>query len=367
MRSVPKIVRIRNEFTSKGAWGLGPNKTLRQGLWPHSRARIVTGRTRSRGQAYRPQHFGGRGGATTDPAGPAVGAAALDLDGLDGVGGRADRAGPLGVQGFGGDDHSAQAMRAAVVSGRSGTSGRWAPGPGHTRGQTVMKDPWNGDAMCTPKTTARLVGALFILASATAIIGGSLLLPIEEPDFLSTNAEQTQLATGAVFEVILAASVIAIPALLFPVLRRDSEPLAIGYVAVRTLEAVLVLGATTSALVMTSLVGTGTTTTIGDLLLTTRDWAVRIGTLVVFGAGAGILNTALLRARQVPSWLAWWGLIGGALALLRGVIETYGVELSGLVATVLTAPIGIQEMVFAVWLIVKGLPSAVPPPVVARS
>ncbi|WP_329318062.1 DUF4386 domain-containing protein [Streptomyces sp. NBC_01262] len=221
--------------------------------------------------------------------------------------------------------------------------------------------------MCTPKTTARLVGALFILASATAIIGGSLLLPIEEPDFLSTNAEQTQLATGAVFEVILAASVIAIPALLFPVLRRDSEPLAIGYVAVRTLEAVLVLGATTSALVMTSLVGTGTTTTIGDLLLTTRDWAVRIGTLVVFGAGAGILNTALLRARQVPSWLAWWGLIGGALALLRGVIETYGVELSGLVATVLTAPIGIQEMVFAVWLIVKGLPSAVPPPVVARS
>jgi hypothetical protein len=56
----------------------------------------------------------------------------------------------------------------------------------------------------------------------------------------------------------------------------------------------------------------------------------------------------------VPRWLAWWGLIGGCLLLLRGVVELYG-SLPPAAQAVCAAPIGVQEMVFAGWLIVRGV------------
>jgi hypothetical protein len=224
------------------------------------------------------------------------------------------------------------------------------------------EDPIEEVAVRTSNSTARLVGVLFMLASATAIVGGSLLLPIQRPDFLSTGGGQAQLVTGALLEMTLAASVVTIAALLLPVLRRTNEPVAVLYVATRALEAALIVAGAISALVMTSLVGTQATTAMGDLVLSSREWAYRIGTLVVFGAGAVMLNSLLIRGRQVPSWLAWWGLIGGGLLLLRGVIEMYGVGLVGGGQVVLAAPIGIEEMVFAVWLIVRGFPTVVAGP-----
>jgi hypothetical protein len=212
----------------------------------------------------------------------------------------------------------------------------------------------------TSQSMARLVGVLFIVASATAVVGGSLLLPIQQPDFLTTGGGQAQLVTGALLEMALAASVVAIAALLLPVLRRTNEPVAVLYVATRALEGALIIAGAISALVMTSLAGTHAMTAMGDLVLNGREWTYRIGTLVVFGGGAVMLNALLLRGRQVPPWLAWWGLIGGGLLLLRGVIEMYGVGLVDGVEVVFAAPIGIQEMVFAVWLIVKGFTTVVP-------
>jgi hypothetical protein len=236
------------------------------------------------------------------------------------------------------------------------------PQIGYVHGIQGSRRPIEEVAVRTSNSTARLVGVLFILASATAIVGGSLLLPIQQPDFLNTSGGSAQLVTGAVLEMALAASVITIAALLLPVLRRTNEPVAVLYMATRALEAVLIVAGAISALVMTTMVGTHATTAMGDLVLSSREWAYRIGTLVVFGASAVMLNALLLRGRQVPSWLAWWGLIGGGLLLVRGVIEMYGVELVGAAQAVLAAPIGIEEMVFAVWLIVKGFTRVVPEP-----
>ncbi|WP_433223346.1 DUF4386 domain-containing protein [Dactylosporangium sp. CS-047395] len=209
--------------------------------------------------------------------------------------------------------------------------------------------------MRTPNSPARAAGLLFILASATAIAGGSLLLPITGTQFLTTGGSRPLLATGALLEIVLALSVAAIAAMLWPVLRRVSEPVAALYVATRTLEGALIAGGTLAALVMTSLAGSHAPPASGDALLDGRDWAIRIGTLVVFGVSAVMLNALLLRGRLAPPWLAWWGLIGGGLLVLRGVLETYGMTLPAAVQAVLAAPIGLQEMVFAVWLLVKGL------------
>ena len=62
----------------------------------------------------------------------------------------------------------------------------------------------------------------------------------------------------------------------------------------------------------------------------------------------------LYRAQLVPIWLSLWGLLGAVLILARGVLELYGVNLSAAIQGVLTAPIGINEMVLAVSLIIKG-------------
>lgn len=220
--------------------------------------------------------------------------------------------------------------------------------------------------MYTDKTTARIVGALFIIATATAIVGGSLLLPLEEPDYLvAVAADEGQVVTGVLLELILVMSVFGIAVLLFPVLKRRNEGLALSYVGARVLEGVLLLAATVSALLILALSqdygtsGVAGVEPLGDLLLAARDWTYLLGSVVVFGTTALILYSLLYQSRLVPVWLSLWGLAGGALILVRGLIEMYGAELSGVVQGVFAAPIAVQEMVLAVWLIVKGFSTPV--------
>ncbi|NIT77684.1 MAG: DUF4386 family protein, partial [Thermoplasmata archaeon] len=89
---------------------------------------------------------------------------------------------------------------------------------------------------------------------------------------------------------------------------------------------------------------------LGDSLLATRDWTYLIGSLVMLGVSALILNSLLYQSRLVPAWLSLWGLLGGGLIVLRGLAEMYGADLSGLMQGVFAGPIAIQEMVLAVWL-----------------
>jgi hypothetical protein len=66
------------------------------------------------------------------------------------------------------------------------------------------------------------------------------------------------------------------------------------------------------------------------------------------------LYTALFQSQLVPRWLSLWGLIGAVLLLVAGTLALYGESPTSTISIVLTAPIGIQEMVLAGWLIVKG-------------
>jgi hypothetical protein len=215
--------------------------------------------------------------------------------------------------------------------------------------------------MLSDKTIARVVGVLFIVASAAAIVGGSLLLPLGDPDYLAqTAANQGQIVSGVLIELILVMSVVAIAVMFYPVLKRQDEGLALGYVGARTVEAMLLLAASMTGLFVLSLsqdYGDGATAAaqpLGDTLLAMRDWTYLLGSLVVFGVTALILNSLLYRSRFVPVWLSIWGLLGGALVIVAGLLQVYGTELSGVSEGLFAAPIGIQEMVLAVWLIIKG-------------
>lgn len=214
--------------------------------------------------------------------------------------------------------------------------------------------------MFSYKTIARIVGVLFIVASATAIAGGSLLLPLSEPDHLAaTAAAESQVVSGVILELVLVMSVIGIATMFYPVLKRQNDGLALSYVGARTIEGILLLAAAVTGLVVLSVsteygVATAGVQPLGDTLLAVREWTYLIGSLLMLGVSALILNSLLYRSRLVPVWLSIWGLFGGVLIALRGLGEMYGIDLSGVTQGALAAPIAIQEMVLAVWLIIKG-------------
>jgi len=64
-----------------------------------------------------------------------------------------------------------------------------------------------------------------------------------------------------------------------------------------------------------------------------------------------LLNYLLYQTKLVPRWLAIWGLVGIALLIIEGSLEAFDVEN----LAIMSLPFAIQEMVLAVWLIVKGL------------
>lgn len=82
--------------------------------------------------------------------------------------------------------------------------------------------------------------------------------------------------------------------------------------------------------------------------------------MLMFSVSALILYTLLLRASLVPDWLAIWGFAGGLLLLVRTMLEMYGQEFSPVIEGILAAPIGLNEMVLAIWLIAKGFDVATP-------
>jgi hypothetical protein len=214
----------------------------------------------------------------------------------------------------------------------------------------------------TSQVTARAVGSLFILASVTAIVGGSLLLPLKEADYLTGVAGvKDQIVSGALIEMVLVLSVVGIAVLLFPVLKEVSEGLALAYVGTRMLEAVLLLAASISALAVLSLSREPElqgAEGAGAVMLSVRDWTYEIGSLPMLGISALILYTLLYRGRLVPGWLSLWGLAGGVLILARGLLSVYSVELADVAVALLVAPIALNEMVLAVWLIVRGFGTA---------
>jgi hypothetical protein len=162
---------------------------------------------------------------------------------------------------------------------------------------------------------------------------------------------------GALLELASAISVVLIPAMLFSILKQYHEGIALGYCGFGIIEAVtLILGAI-GALLLVSLSQTYSNAgapalanyqPLGTVLLAVRTWAFPLDPLV-FGPGALLLYALLYQANLIPRWISAWGFIGAALVFLLAVFGMFGTLL-----VYLAIPIGVQEMVMATWLIVKG-------------
>ena len=222
-----------------------------------------------------------------------------------------------------------------------------------------------------PRKTARIVGILFIIASAapistyffTGFLGGGITGgPI--PDYLvNVSANENQVLIGMLIELIWALAVVGIPVMLFPILKKHNEALALGFFSLRFIEAVSVIVHSIGLLTLLTLSqefvkagapGASYYLILGTLLLAARDWAFMIGSGLVWSLSALLLNYVLYRSKLIPRWLSGWGLVGATLSFATYLVQFFSINLTDF----LFAPIAVQEMVFAVWLIVKGFNSS---------
>ena len=225
--------------------------------------------------------------------------------------------------------------------------------------------------MDSNRKTAIIVGALFIMALVLFLIGQALYEPIlGSPDYLD-NAYPNRVIViiGILLEFISALAVVLIPVLLFPILKKYNEVLALGYVSFRLFEAVLLSVAQIFKLSLVNLsqeylnkggVDVSYFKNTGNSIQSVIYWVDHDGLvyLFVFGIGALLLYSALYKSKLIPRWLSIWGLFSAVAILTASVINTFDISL--VLAMVLIIPIGLQEQAMAIWLIVKGFnPSAI--------
>ncbi|KGE16610.1 DUF4386 domain-containing protein [Paenibacillus wynnii] len=220
--------------------------------------------------------------------------------------------------------------------------------------------------MNTNKRTAVIVGVLFILAAVSSIIGLILYDPIlNGPDYLIQGAENAnQVILGAVFELILVCSAIGTSITLFPLLRKQNESIALGYVCFRFLEAVIITVGIISVLSLLTLsqefVKAGAPNassfqTSGSLLKAVHDWTFMLGPNFMLGINTMMCSYLLYTSKLVPRFISIMGLTGATLIFIAAILEMFGIILQlSTWGAILAVPVALYEMTLAVWLIVKG-------------
>ena len=208
--------------------------------------------------------------------------------------------------------------------------------------------------------TARTAGVLLITATAASLVGSALLGPVlDGSDFLTRVFEhQDRVLWGAFMIVISAFTSAGIAIALYPVLRPYSRGLALGSVGFRVMEASMYLVSALGPLLLVGLsqdVARGDAgRTLGTTLKALRDQAGMLGALA-FYIGGGMYYVVLHQSRLIPRWLSDWGLVAVALGFVAGALVVFQVTTFGSPLMVgLNLPIFVQELVMAVWLLVRG-------------
>jgi hypothetical protein len=224
--------------------------------------------------------------------------------------------------------------------------------------------------MSTNRKTAIIVGVLYIIGTVAGVLSVVFTGPIlEDPNYLNVSANKNQIVIGALFVLTMGLALAMIPVLMFPISKKYNEALALGYVIFRgALETVtyiatvicwLLLLALSQLYVQSGASDASSFQALGTLLLEAE--AIGSITTIVFILGALMFYYVLYQSKLIPRWISGWGLIAAIPYLAAGLLVMFAlIGPMSAIDTVLRLPLAVQEMVLAVWLIVKGFnPSAI--------
>lgn len=219
--------------------------------------------------------------------------------------------------------------------------------------------------MSSGKILTRTAGILIILGIISGIL--SIVPSVESENFLKeVFPNRTQVLTGSIFQFLLVPIYIGYALVLYQVLVKTSKTLSIGFVGFRMIAgAFQLLGMITlplfillsqkylSAQITTEL---ALYETIGEMLHLFRDLTNHLGVILATGLGNLLLYIIFYREKLVPVWLSVWGIAGNVLIMIGSFLLLFQlIEVVSTTYAIISLPIVIQEVVLAIWLIVKGL------------
>ena len=214
--------------------------------------------------------------------------------------------------------------------------------------------------MKTYRKTAVIVGVLFIIGTVSGILSavftGSIL---SAPDYLAqVAAHETQMLAGAFCVLLMGLSLAMVPVMMYPLFKNQNGALALGAVVFRgPLEAGMYILTVVSwlLLIVVSRESVGANAAVasgfqalGAVLQQTGE-VINPVLEIIFSLGALMFYTLFYQTRLIPRWLSGWGFVGAIVYLATGVLALFGTNLEFLLAL-----LGVQEMIMALWLIIKG-------------
>ena len=219
------------------------------------------------------------------------------------------------------------------------------------------------------RKTAVIVGILFIIGTVSGILSAVFTGGVfTDSDYLIRVAEnEPQILLGAAFVLLMGFSLAMVPVVMFPLFKKKNEALALGAVVFRgPVEAVLYILTVLSWLMLITLgkefVVAGMPASshfqnIGAVLVQAGNQINQI-LEIAFSLGALMFYVLFYQTRLIPRWLSLWGVIGAVLYHIAGWSDLFGIDMG-----VLIFPLALQEMVMALWLIIKGFSA---PPTTAK-
>jgi hypothetical protein len=220
--------------------------------------------------------------------------------------------------------------------------------------------------MNSDRKAAIAAGALFIVGTAAGIISaGSAKGLLDSADSLQKIPQNEQrVLLGALFQFIMAIACSGIAATMYPVLKRAKPALALGSVVFRLLEGALQILVVIGSVALIALgreyalAGDAAKEAISAMGAVTRSSLAILNhvlILLTWSIGAFLYYVIFYVHRLVPRWLSGWGLAGVSLTAISSILVFYRfIEPMSTVQVIFNLPIGLQEMVLALWLIVKG-------------
>lgn len=227
------------------------------------------------------------------------------------------------------------------------------------------------------RKNATMTGVLYFLGTvfgvAGGLIGGEVLIslisgkPLAGVDMLGlVAANSSRLTWGAFLTLMMGISLVAMTVFLYPVIRKASKELAMGVILFRgALEGIFYILSTLTILTLVAVgneyISSGSDLavlqSISSILYQFENLKAPVST-IIFLIGASCIYLVFYRTRLIPRWLSVWGFIGVAASMSAALLSFFHVETGyGFYLEMVIAP---QEIVMAVWLIVKGFnPSAI--------
>jgi Domain of unknown function (DUF4386) len=215
--------------------------------------------------------------------------------------------------------------------------------------------------MTSTRKTALVAGVLYLI-TFVSIPTLYLYGPVREAAYILGPGPDTRVFIGIILEMIVALAGIGTAVALYPVVKRQNEGIALGFVGARTLEAATIFAGVVTLMAVVTLrqdgAGAGALAN-GQALIGLHDWTFLLGQALMPAVNAVLLGTLLYQSRLVPRVLPVLGFIGAALLVASTMATVFGVNEYGSAASgLLSLPIALWEFSLGVYLVVKGFRAA---------